>query len=195
MINLLPPATKRQIKAARTNVTLYKYCLLILATALLLGGVFAVGFLADLNDRSVVAAIKSESDTAAAPYAKTRGQAESFAKDLNADKTILASNVSFSKLVLSIAALVPKGVVLNNLSLGTNSKADAPIDISARASSYDSAINLKNNLENSPIFEQVNITNISQADTSSQGSDLIQRYPYALSLKAKKTATPAGVTQ
>lgn len=195
MINLMPPETKRHIRAARTNVVLYRYCLLILATALLLGGVFAMGFLADLNDRKIVERIKTESEATAATYAKTRTQAESFAKDLRSAKTILGGNVSFSKLVLDIAALVPQGVVLNNLALGTNSKADAPIDLSARATSYNSAINLKNNLENSPIFEQVNIINVTQGDAAGQASDFARRYPFTLSLKAKKTAAAPAATQ
>jgi Tfp pilus assembly protein PilN len=187
MINLLPPETKRQIRAARMNVTLYKYCLLIIATAALLGGVFAVGFLADLNDRRSAETYKTESEAAAAPYAKTKAQAEDFAKDLATGRTILTSNVSFSKLVLDIAAVVPSGVILNNLSLGTTAKADTPIDISARTSSYDGAVALKNSLEASPIFEQVNIINISQADLSAQVSELVRKYPFAVSIKAKKT--------
>lgn len=189
MINLLPPETKRQIRAARMNVVLYRYCLLILATAALLGGVFAVGFIADLNDRKMAETYKAESEASAAPYAKTKAQAETFAKDLATAKTILASNVSFSKLVLDIAAVVPSGVILNNLSLGTTAKADTPLDISARASSYDGAVALKNSLEASPIFEQVNIINVSQADLSGQVSDIIRKYPFAVSIKAKKTQT------
>lgn len=49
MINLLSPEMKKQMRAARTNVTLYHYCLLLLSTALLLGAVFAVGFLGQLQ--------------------------------------------------------------------------------------------------------------------------------------------------
>lgn len=193
MINLLPPETKRQIRAARTNVVLYRYCLLILATALLLGGVFGVGLWSDINDRNLAEESKADTQTAAAPYAKTKSAAESFAKDLTTARTILGGNTSFSKLVLDIAAIVPPGVVLNNLTLGTAAKADTPLDISGRASSYGAAVSLKNSLEASPIFEKVNIVNVTQTDVSGQNvSDIAKRYPFAVSLKAVKTAQTQG---
>jgi Tfp pilus assembly protein PilN len=196
MVNLLPPDTKRQIRAARMNVTLYRYCLLIVFTALLLGGVFAVGFWSDGNDRRLAEEAKAESQTAAAPYANTKSAAEAFAADLNTARTILGGNVSFSKLVLDIAAIVPRGVVLNNLALGTTAKADTPIDISGRATSYDAAVALKNSLEASPIFEKVNIVNINQTDISGANvSDIAKNYPFAVSLKAVKSPQAAQGSQ
>lgn len=193
MINLLPPETKRQIRAARMNVVLYRYCLLILATALLLGGVFGIGLWSDINDRNLADQSKADAQTAATPYAKTKLAAEAFAKDLTAARTILGSNTSFSKLVLDIAAIVPPGVVLNNLTLGATAKADTPLDISGRASSYGAAVSLKNSLEASPIFEKVNIVNVTQTDVSGQNvSDIAKRYPFAVSLKAVKTTQTQG---
>lgn len=187
MINLLPPETKRQIRAARTNVVLYRYCLLIFFTAILLGGVFTVGFLADMNDRKMAEGLKAESEMAAQPYAKTKTAAENFAKDLTAARAILSNNSSFSKLILDIAAAVPAGVVLNNLTLTTTGKADTPIDISGRAKSNQAAVALKNSLEASPVFEKVNIVNISQAEITPQSTDLVRNYPFAVSIKAQKT--------
>ncbi|HKX72510.1 MAG TPA: PilN domain-containing protein [Candidatus Saccharimonadales bacterium] len=192
MINLLAPEMKRQIRAARTNVVLYRYCMLILFTAILLGGVFTVGFLADMNDRKFAENLKLESEASAQPYAKTKAAAESFAKDLTAARTILSSNSSFSKLILDIAAAVPGGVILNNLTLSTTGKADAPIDISGRAQSYDAAVALKNSLDASPVFEKVNIVNVSQAEITPQTTDIIKKYPFAVSIKAQKTPATQG---
>lgn len=197
MINLLPPETKKQIRAARINVILYRYCLLIVITAALLGTVFGVGFWASINDKQAADAAKSDSLAAEQQFAKTKTQAQTFASNLATDKTILNSNVSFYQLILNIAALVPSGVILNNLTLGnTSSTPNAPIDISGRATSYNTAIGLKSNLEKSPIFENVNIVNISQSDTSTPGtvSPLVQQYPFMVSLKAQftKKATTGG---
>lgn len=192
MINLLPPSTQRQIRAARTNVVLYRYCLLILFTVLLLGGVFAVGFWSDNNDRKIAEDAKAETQATAMSYASTKSAAEAFAADLNTARTILGGNVSFSKLVLDIAAIIPGGVVLNNLALGTTAKADTPIDISGRAVSYDAAVSLKNSLEASPIFEKVNIVNISQTETTGENvSDIAKKYPFAVSLKAVRSPQAA----
>jgi Tfp pilus assembly protein PilN len=197
MINLLPPETKRQMRAARMNVTLYRYCLLITATALLLGFVFAVGFWATLNEKSLADAAKQETQQSAQAYAATRTAAENFAKDLSVAKTILGSDVSFSDLVLNIAGVVPSGVVLNNLTLGTTQAANAstPLDLSGRATSYDRAIALKNSLEDSPIFENVSITNVSQGDTTggTTASPLALKYPFSITLKAQFSKKQTGV--
>ncbi|HSE61353.1 MAG TPA: PilN domain-containing protein [Candidatus Saccharimonadales bacterium] len=197
MINLLPPETKRQARAARMNVTLYRYCTLVVTTALLLGVVFTVGFWATANDKELADRIKAENQTAAQEYAKTKTAAEEFAKNLATAKTILGSDVSFSDLIFSIAAVIPQGVVLNNLTLGsttpTTTNTNAPIDISGRAMSYDRAVNLKNSLENSPIFENVNIANISQTDTSTGSATTItQKYPFSVTLKAQFTKKPGA---
>jgi hypothetical protein len=196
VINLLPPETKKQVRAARMNVVLVNYCMLICLTALCLAGVFGVGFWADMNDHSVAQAAKDESTNAASEYSATRSAAESFAKNLDTAKTILASNVSFSQLILDIAKVVPSGVILNNLSLGT-SAANAPIDINGRAISSSAAVSLKNSLEASPIFENVSITNINRIDLSvvTDPDPLVVKYQYIVSLKAqfsKKTTTTAG---
>lgn len=195
MINLLPNDTKKQLRAARTNVILYRYCLLLIVTAVLLGGVFALGFVATANSRSLAENTKKQAEADAQQFSSTRTSAVEFANNLAAAKNILASNVSFTKLVLDIAGIIPSGVILNNLSLGTNVKANSPIDISGRASSYASAVALKNSLEDSPIFEKVNIVNISQADLSTQVSDLVKKYPFSVNLKAQFTQTSSKGTK
>jgi hypothetical protein len=188
MINLLPPETKKQIRAARVNVILINYCLLATFTALLLGAVFAVGFWADMNSRQLAEQAKKESDEATASYADTRKQAEEFARDLNIAKNILSSEVSFGKLILDIAGYVPRGVILSNLSLGTTTT-KGPIDITGRADSYDGAVALKNSLENSPVFEKVNIFSIQQTDTAEllEPDPILTRYPFVINLKAEYT--------
>jgi Tfp pilus assembly protein PilN len=197
MINLLSPNMKKQMRAARMNVTLYHYCMLLLSTALLLGAVFAVGFWTNYNSLQLALGDKANNATAAQAYAKTRAAAEDFAKNLASAKTILAGNVSFTELVLDIAGVVPPGVVLNTLTLGANTAANAPIDISGRATSYGGAIALKNSLDSSPIFENVSIVNVSQADVSTPGqtSPLVQKYPFSLSLKAQFTKNATGVAK
>lgn len=197
MINLLPPETKRQVRAARMNVTLYRYCTLVITTALLLGAVFGVGFWATMNDKQLADHVKEENLAAAQEYAQTKAAAEEFAKNLATAKTILGSDVSFTDLIFAIAAVVPQGVVLNNLTLGststtTTANANGPIDISGRAVSYEQAVNLKNRLENSPIFENVNIANISKSDSTASASALTQKYPFAVSLKVQFTKKPGA---
>ncbi|MGH7196796.1 MAG: PilN domain-containing protein [Candidatus Saccharimonadales bacterium] len=196
MINLLPLETKHQIRAARTNRVLRRYCVLLVLTGLLLGSVFAGGFWVAAEEKALAESLKASSQQSAQEYAQTRKAAEDFAKDLATAKTILASNVSFSKVVLDIAGVVPSGVILNNLTLGGSAKPDAPIDISGRAKSYDNAINLKNSLEESPIFENVSIVNITtntaEQTPGTKVDPVTQEYPFTLSLKVQFSKKPGG---
>ena len=196
MINLLSPETKKQIRAARMNVVLVNYCVMIGVAALCLAAVFGVGFWADMNDQRSAQEAKDASTLAAQEYSKTRTAATDFANNLATAKIILANNISFSKLLTDIASVVPSGVILNNLSLGTNTK-NAPITISGRATSSQKAIDLKNSLEASPIFENVSFINVSRTDTAVllTPDPLISRYPYVVSVKASFTqqaSTTAG---
>lgn len=194
MINLLSPETKKQIRAARMNVVLVNYCLLIGVTAVCMAAIFGVGFWADMNDQQTAQESKDTSTNAAAEYSKTRTAATAFAKDLATAKTILANNVSFSKLITDIASVVPSGVILNNLSLGTNTN-NAPITISGRASTSQRAIDLKNSLEASAIFENVSFINVSRTDTAVllTPDPLVTKYPYVVSVKASFTKATTGV--
>jgi Tfp pilus assembly protein PilN len=196
MINLLPPETKKQIRAARMNVILVNYCVLIIFTAVVLATVFVLGFWANASDEQLANDAKATSNSSAAAYSDTRKQADSFAKDLATAKTILASDVSFSQLILDISSVVPSGVILNNLSLGTSSQ-NTPIDISGRAVSADAAIALKNSLDASPIFENVNIVNVSQTDLSTVADvdPLFLRYPFTVNLKAQFTKKPSSTAK
>lgn len=197
MINLLPPELKKQVRAARHNVILMTYCVVISSSILMVGGIFAVGLWADNNDRVLAQNAKDVSTQAAGAFTKTRSAAEAFAKDLTAARAILGSNVSFSKLILDIASVIPKGVILNTLSLGTtSSNPNAPIDISGRAVSAEAAIHLKNSLEESSVFENVSIVNLNRTDYSAvtDPDPILIHYPFDVSLKAQFTKTTAQTT-
>lgn len=180
MINLLAPENKRQIRAARVNVVLLRHCVLLGFTALMVPVIFGAGMWLTMQERAAAESRKQENSQAAAAYADTRALAESFASDLKQAKTILSSDLSFYTLLTQIAAVVPQGVILSNLSVGTASL-EAPITISARATSYEAAVNLKNSLSQSPIFSAVNLSNVSNSGGS---DDLSGRYPVDATLSA-----------
>lgn len=184
MINLLPPETKHQIRAARHNVTLRNYCLFVLAAAFALAGVFFAGFQVTLSQKAAAEADRTLAQQAASQYQATRSAAEAFTKDLATAKNILATNVNFSQLITDIAGAVPSGVILNNLSLSTTNLT-APIDISGRSKNRDDVIRLKNSLEDSPIFEDVQVVNITEENSEGAQNPLLQQYPININLTAK----------
>ncbi|HEU5187585.1 MAG TPA: PilN domain-containing protein [Candidatus Saccharimonadales bacterium] len=185
MINLISPQAKKQLRAARVNRTLGSYFLILLGAAMLLGGIFAVGFYTTNVAMQQANQLTAENLQKAEAYAKVRTQAEAFSKDLNVAKTILASDVRFSKLIGTIAAVIPKGVILTNLTLTAAQNPNAPLTINARAKNFDDGIALKNNLEASPIFENVKLIN---ASTSPE----VSAYPVTLSLSVQFTKAKVG---
>lgn len=195
MINLLSPNTKQQIRAARVNVILRNYCVLILCTAAVLGGIFGVGWWVTVEDKNQADAAKLASQQSSSQYTPTRKAAQDFSKDLTVAKSILANNISFSALLTEIAGVIPKNVILNNLALGS-SNPTAPVDISGRAKSEDDVVALKNSLEASPIFENVSIANINRADsdTLNQADSITQQYPITVNLKVQFTKAKKAVT-
>ena len=186
MINLLAPDLKRQIRAARVNVILTRYSIMLGLTAIAVAAIFGAGMWLTWQERAEAESRKTQNEQIAATYSDTRKQAESFIADLRQAKTILGNDFSFYNLMTQIASAVPAGVILSNLSLGT-ATLNTPITISAKATTYENAIKLKNNLAGSSIFDTVNLVN---AATTAGGNDpTSSRYPVTVTLSATFSKT------
>lgn len=181
MINLLPPHTKQEIRAARVNVILLRYCVLLIFTLGFVLASFGIGFYITWNDKNAALNRKQDADSSANTYAKVKQEAESFSKDLKTAKTILSGEISYSQLLINIANTLPAGTIVNNLSLASNNFG-TPVTLTARtilgpdAASRDVyALKLKDALEVSPLFENVSIA--STVLTENPGSALERKYP------------------
>lgn len=173
MINLLPPETKSQIKAARANRLLLRYNIILLS---------AIGFLlaaAGLVYVYLVSA-KSSAETAiqdnlaqVSNYSVIESDASSFRQNLSSAKQILDNDVTYSKVILEIASVLPSGVVLDTLSLDS-ATFGTPTTLNARVRNYDTVLRLKDALQASSLFSDVSIQTIS---TGGEGS-----YPLNASL-------------
>lgn len=186
MINLVAPDEKKQLRAARHNHTLANYLTIFFLSVLVLVGVFGVGFYITLAETEAAVAQKAQNDQSAQTFANTRKAADDFAKDLLVAKTILESDVRFSQLISDIAAVIPSGVILSNLTF-TSQAGDAPLTINAKAKSYDGTITLKNSLETSPIFENVQIISA----TTSAGQDA-EADDYPINISVSVQFSPSG---
>lgn len=159
MINLLPPENKRELRAARSNTLLVRYNILLL-------GALAFLFLATgivyvyLNDAKAKAErTVAENQARTADYAAVERQAQAFRSNLATDKQILAGEVNYSKVVMQIAALMPKGTVLETLQLDA-ATFGTETTLAARARNYDAALSLKNSFQGSPLFSNVHFQSI-----------------------------------
>lgn len=160
MINLLPPDSKRELRAARSNTLLLRYNVLLL-------GALAFLFLATgivyvyLNDAKAKAErTVAENQVRTASYSAVERQAQAFRSNLTTGKQILASEVNYSKVILQIAALMPSGTILETLQLDV-ATFGTQTTLSARARSYDAALSLKNSFQGSPLFSNVHFQSIS----------------------------------
>lgn len=159
MINLLPQASKRQIRAARTNTLLVRYnFLMIIAVVFLLASTGVVYiYLNDVNANTKK--IISDNQSKVTSYASVQQQADNFKNSLASAKQILDQEIPYTKVIVRVASLLPAGVVLDTLSLDAKTFGTSTT-FAAKAKDYNAALALKNSLQASPYFSNVYFSSI-----------------------------------
>jgi Tfp pilus assembly protein PilN len=181
MINLLPPETKAQIAAARTNRLLLRYnLLLLLALAFLLAAIVVVYFYLSNTKTSAEAAIV-DSRSRVSDYSAVEAEASSFRQNLSNAKQILNSDIKYTKVILDIAGVLPSGVVLDTLSLDS-ATFGSPMVLTANVKDYPTVLALKDSLQGSSVFSNVSIQSITN------GSDGAYPLSAAFSVTIRKDA-------
>jgi Tfp pilus assembly protein PilN len=160
MINLLPPATKKQIAAARTNRILLLYNIILSAAVVFL--VLAVGVIGFYlrNARITAESTVAENISRAGDFATVEADANSFRQNLASAKQILDNDVMYTKAILKFANVLPPGVTLDTLSLDSTTFG-TPTTLTANVRDYNTVILLKNSLQSSDLFSDVSIQTIS----------------------------------
>lgn len=160
MINLLPTQEKREIRAARINVLLVRYNLIILlATAFLFGAMgYSYYFLA--NAQQIAADAISDNAQREGSYATVKAEADSFRAELANAKSILDGQTSYAKAALNIAKLLPEGTALNALKLNEQSFS-TPLTLTVNVTDEQAASQLIKNFKESPFFTGVTKNKIS----------------------------------
>lgn len=163
MINLLPDVNKKELRAARTNVVLLRYNILTLITVAVLLLIIG-GFYAYLAATKITAeASYAESQEKASAFSDTKKQADEYRSNLATAKQILDNRVNYTSVVLGITELLPKGVVLDSITL-TQQDFGNQTTISTSAANYDAITQLKKNFETSDIFSNVHFQSITQSE-------------------------------
>ncbi len=186
MINLLPDTNKRQLRAARTNVALLRYNIVILIALGLLALLCAATFLILAeNQRLANDANKSNIEKSGA-YADTKTAAEEYRANLATAQKILNNEVTYTNTVFEIAKLLPRGVILDNLTLNAKDFG-SQITLTAQAKNYESATNLKTNFQGSKLFSNVFFQALNDSTTGSAGGSgsTNSDYPIAVSISVK----------
>ncbi len=180
MINLLPESNKKELRAARANVTLLRYNVLT-ASAVIILLLIVGGFYAYLvTTKAQAEATNIENQAKAAEYNDTRKEAEEYRKNLAIAKQILGNQVNYSSLVFRITELLPRGVILDNINLSAKDFGNQ-VTITAHAKNYDTAGQLKQNFEQSKMFDNVFFQRI-DTNSSTEGSS---NYPVNVDISVK----------
>ena len=178
MINLLPPEDKRQIRAARSNTLLLRYNILTLGAVIFLLVAVGVVYFYLINVRSSAEQTIQDNQTRVAGYGKVRSEADTFRANLSTAKQILDKEVAYSNVVLEISKLLPKGIILRELRLDSQTFG-TPTTLSAQAKSYESAIALKDAFSASPLFSDVHFQSITSEGSDNSGGS---SYSYSVTL-------------
>lgn len=160
MINLLPPNTRSQIAAARANRLLLRYIILLLAAIAFLLAAIGIVYIYLGNAKATAEASIQDSMAQVSDYAAVESEAASFRQDLTNAKQILDNDVAYSKVVLEIASVLPPGIVLDTLSLDSETFG-TPTTLTARARDYATVLQLKDSLQRSSLFSDASIQTIS----------------------------------
>lgn len=188
VINLLSNEKKRDIKAARANVALARYCVALVLLGVLVVTAYGVGFwLVDQEERAIDEKLATQSEKTKA-FTQIEASAEKFRKDLKVAKAILSQETSYSTFLMTLAGDLPTETILTNISLSRDapvSAKDPGITVSARASSYEKVLQLKDSLEKSDLFMDVNIINAAAPQSRASLKGIEARYPYTTTLNVK----------
>lgn len=159
MINLLPPEVKRQTAAARANLLLLRYIVLLLgAIGFMLAAIGLVYVYLGSAKATAEEAIASNIAKAGG-FGSVETDANAFKQNLSNAKQILDSDVTYTKVILEIANVLPPGVVLGTLNLDSQTFG-TPTTLTANVRNYPTVLRLKDSLQASTIFSNVSIQTI-----------------------------------
>ena len=200
MINLLSPVQKEEIKAARLNVQLRKFVLLSGFVAIAILAVYGVGFYFVMSEKDRAQQQLSQDESAVIRYQSVQRDAKAYKTNLTIANKVLTSGQSYSTFLTSVAQALPSGSILTDLTmndLGGSTIATAAgagaITLHARTTSYGGALQVKDSLEASDVFENVSITDVKRAEVTAESTALEKKYPFTLNVSVAITKQKAKI--
>ena len=176
MINLLSEESKKELRAARTNVTLLNYMLVLFMGVIFLAIISAGVYVVLSNTQSDAQSLIKASQAKSSSYAQVEAQGSSLRAELTSAKTILYQETLYTNVLTNIATAMPAGVILDSLNLNP-SVFGTPVTLQFYTKTTQQALSLKTSLGSSPMFSS--ITFLSLSSTSGSAST---NYPVSVSL-------------
>lgn len=183
MINLLSPNDRKQLTAARTNTLLLRYTILLgLVIVVLIVEMAGIYFVLGI-DKAANEDIIAENNAKTQSYNATKVAAADFKANLTTAKSILDNQVTYTKLITTIAGLLPSDATLDTLALNPTTFG-TPTQMTIHTKSYQSAIDVKQNLQSSDIFSDVNFQSVTQNTDAQSDHPFTAVYNVTISKKA-----------
>lgn len=162
MINLLPKTYKEQLHAARTNVSLIRYITIVgLAFGFLILILVGAVFLLTQTRLSSEQLIEAN-DTKAAAYAETSREITRLTQSLSTSKEVLDQQISYSKVLQALAAVMPAGTVIGELELSDESFGSTPANLKVYATNNEAAVQVGQKFQTATGFRGAKIESISE---------------------------------
>ena len=181
MINLLPPDSAKQLRAARHNATLLRF---VIANGIVLGLIVVVYIITfGLMKATEISSVASstENQQRIASLQETEKTAKEYTENLKLAKSIFDSELSHTTALRKIASALPAGTVLTSLTLDS-ATAGQPTTLVVLAKNQAAALAVKQNLEEAAIAKDITIANITTETASTTEGTPANEYPVSISL-------------
>lgn len=155
MINLLPPTSKQQLRAARANIVLINYLLLLGFAVVFLVAACFISYLFLVDAKATAEKIINNQSISSTKPSSINNSSLMNIEFSNA-RNIISQQVSYSDIIMDIGNVLPEGVIIDSLLLNNNTL-NSPVTIKAHAKSYDNTAILKTNFQNSVQFSNFSI--------------------------------------
>ena len=190
MINLLPPEAQQGYSYARSNQKLIRWIVALVV------GIIGLGIIGSYGSISLRKAVTTNSQRVAvlenqlnkANLTGTENQVQTISNDFTLVVKVLSQEVLFSKLLSDMAAALPQGANLTNLTI-SNTANGSGLDITAEATNYTTATQVQVNLADpaNGIFSKADLVSITcgSNNSSSSGNPSNAAYPCSVVLRAQ----------
>lgn len=183
MINLLPPEVKQEIRFGQLNITAIQYAVLIALISLALVAVLFFGVTVVSGDERSLRQAIDEKQQILTELEPTVAEAKQLEGTINTIAALLSREITFSQLLQDIAAVIPNGASLTGLSLTGDES--LPLRIDALINDQTLAAVMRENLENSDLFEQADIQSVSASAISESGQATEYQVRIVVNFQAK----------
>ena len=175
MINLLPDNTKVQLRAARVNVILLRYIIVIVIAFAFVAMVLAGSYVLLTQTKTSAEQLIAANDTKAQAFSQTQAEISQLSGTLSGAKSILDQQIIYSDFLRTLGQTMPAGTVMESLTLNDAAFNGTPVVVKVYATSSDAAVGLREQFQANPAFSSVNIESISETGG-------IDGYPVSASL-------------